>query len=268
MTQSNAQSDILARIIATKDAEVKACYAQRSLAEIEALARQQPAPRDFVGAIKAKLVANQPAVIAEVKKASPSKGVIRADFDPAAIAQSYAAHGAACLSVLTDVDYFQGANAYLQAARAACDLPVIRKDFIIDRWQIAEARAIGADAILLIVAALNDAKLHDLEAYALSLGLAVLVEVHDGDELTRALTLQTPLIGINNRNLRTFEVSLNTTLTLKDRIPADRIVVAESGILAPADVQTLRAANVNTFLVGEAFMRATEPGVELARLFA
>ena len=268
MTQLNAQSDILAKIIATKDAEVKAGYAQRSLAEMEALARQQPAPRDFVGAIKAKLAAKQPAVIAEVKKASPSKGVIRADFDPAAIAQSYAAHGAACLSVLTDVDYFQGANAYLEAARAACDLPVIRKDFIVDRWQVAEARAIGADAILLIVAALNDEELHDLEAYALSLGLAVLVEVHDGDELTRALTLKTQLIGINNRNLRTFEVSLKTTLTLKDRIPADRIVVAESGILAPADVQTLRDADVNAFLVGEAFMRAPEPGVELARLFA
>lgn len=268
MTQSNAQSDVLARIIATKDVEVKAGYAQRSLVEMEALARQQPAPRDFVGAIKAKLAANQPAVIAEVKKASPSKGVIRADFDPAAIAQSYAAYGAACLSVLTDVDYFQGANAYLQAARAACELPVIRKDFIIDRWQIAEARAIGADAILLIVAALTDEQLHDLEAYALSLGLAVLVEVHDGAELTRALTLKTPLIGINNRNLRTFKVSLNTTLTLKDRIPADRIVVAESGILAPTDVQTLRDSDVNAFLVGEAFMRAPEPGVELARLFA
>ena len=264
----NTKSDILAKIIATKETEVSAGYARRSLADMEALASQQPAPRDFVGAIRAKLGAKLPAVIAEVKKASPSKGIIREHFDPAAIAQSYAAHGAACLSVLTDVDYFQGANAYLQAARAACDLPVIRKDFIIDRWQIAEARAIGADAILLIVAALNDAQLHDLEAYALSLGLAVLVEVHDGDELTRAPTLKTPLIGINNRNLRTFEVSLNTTLTLKDRIPAERIVVAESGILAPADVQILRDASVNTFLVGEAFMRAPEPGVELARLFA
>ena len=268
MTQSNRQGDILAKIIATKEAEIEAGHARHSLADMEALAKHQPVPRDFLGAIKARLAANQAAVIAEVKKASPSKGVIRENFDPAAIAQSYAAHGAACLSVLTDVDYFQGANAYLQAARAACDLPVIRKDFIIDRWQIAEARAIGADAILLIVAALNDAKLHDLEAYALSLGLAVLVEVHDGAELTRALTLKTPLIGINNRNLRTFEVSLDTTLTLKDRIPADRIVVAESGILAPADVKTLRAANVNAFLVGEAFMRAPEPGVELARLFA
>ena len=264
----NTKSDILAKIIATKETEVSAGYARRSLADMEALASQQPAPRDFVGAIRAKLGAKLPAVIAEVKKASPSKGIIREHFDPAAIAQSYAAHGAACLSVLTDVDYFQGANAYLQAARAACDLPVIRKDFIIDRWQIAEARAIGADAILLIVAALTDEQLHDLEAYALSLGLAVLVEVHDGDELTRALTLQTPLIGINNRNLRTFEVSLNTTLMLKDRIPAERIVVAESGILAPADVQTLRDASVNAFLVGEAFMRAPEPGVELARLFA
>ncbi len=268
MTASNQKSDILARIIATKEAEVKAGYAQRSLADMEALAKGQPPARDFVGAIRTKLAAQKPAVIAEVKKASPSKGVIRAEFDPAAIARSYATHGAACLSVLTDVDYFQGANAYLQAARAACDLPVIRKDFIIDRWQIAEARAIGADAILLIVSALTDAQLHDLESYAFSLGLAVLVEVHDGEELTRALTMQTPLIGINNRNLRTFEVSLDTTLTLKDRIPTDRIVVAESGILAPADVQVLRNANVNTFLVGEAFMRAPEPGVELARLFA
>ena len=264
----NQKSDILAKIIATKEAEVKAGYAQRSLADMESLAKAQPAARDFVGAIRAKLAANQPAVIAEIKKASPSKGVIRADFDPAAIAATYATHGAACLSVLTDVDYFQGANAYLQAARAACALPVIRKDFIIDRWQIAEARAMGADAILLIVSALTDAQLHDLEAYAFSLGLAVLVEVHDGEELTRALTMQTPLIGINNRNLRTFEVSLNTTLTLKDRIGAERIVVAESGILGPADVKVLRDANVNTFLVGEAFMRAPEPGIELARLFA
>jgi indole-3-glycerol phosphate synthase len=265
MTQ---KSDILAKIIATKEAEVKAGYAQCSLADMEVRAKAQPAPRDFVGAIRAKLTTQQPAVIAEIKKASPSKGVIRADFDPAAIAVSYAAHGAACLSVLTDVDYFQGANAYLQAARAACGLPVIRKDFIIDLWQIAEARAIGADAILLIVSALTDAQLHDLEAYAFSLGLAVLVEVHDREELTRALTLKTPLIGINNRNLRTFEVSLDTTLNLKDRIGAERIVVAESGILAPADVKTLREANVHTFLVGEAFMRAPEPGVELARLFA
>ena len=265
MTQ---QSDILAKIIATKEAEVHAGYAQCSLADMEALAKAQAPARDFVGAIRAKLAAKQPAVIAEIKKASPSKGVIRADFDPAAIAQSYAAHGAACLSVLTDVDYFQGANAYLQAARAACALPVIRKDFIIDRWQIAEARAIGADAILLIVSALNDAQLHHLEAYAFSLGLAVLVEVHDGAELTRALTLQTPLIGVNNRNLRTFDVSLDTTLGLKGRVGAERIVVAESGILAPADVKTLRDANVNAFLVGEAFMRAAEPGVELARLFA
>ena len=262
------QSDILARIIATKETEVKAGYAQRSLAEMETLARQQTPARDFVGAIRAKLAAKQPAVIAEIKKASPSKGVIREHFDPAAIAQSYATHGAACLSVLTDVDYFQGANVYLQAARAACDLPVIRKDFIIDRWQMAEARAMGADAILLIVSALTDAQLHDLEAYAFSLGLAVLVEVHDDDELTRALIMQTPLIGINNRNLRTFEVSLDTTLSLKDRITAERIVVAESGILAPADVKLLRDANVNTFLVGEAFMRVPEPGVELARLFA
>ena len=268
MTAPNPKSDILAKIIATKEAEVKAGYSKQSLVEMEALAKAQASARDFVGAIRAKLAAQQPAVIAEIKKASPSKGVIRADFEPAAIAQSYAAQGAACLSVLTDVDYFQGANVYLQAARAACDLPVIRKDFSIDRWQIAEARAIGADAVLLIVSALTDAQLHDLEAYAFSLGLAVLVEVHDGEELSRALTMQTPLIGINNRNLRTFEVSLDTTLNLKDRIGAERIVVAESGILAPADVQVLRNANVNTFLVGEAFMRAPEPGVELARLFA
>src|SRR5574343_1403969 len=264
MTQ---KSDILAKIIATKEAEVKAGYAQRSLADMEALAKAQPAARAFVGASRAKLAAKQPAVIAEVKKASPSKGVIREDFDPAAIARSYAAHGAACLSVLTDVDYFQGANAYLQAARAACALPVIRKDFIIDRWQIAEARGIGADAILLIVSALTDAQLHDLEAYAFSLGLAVLVEVHDGQELTRALTMQTPLIGINNRNLRTFEVSLDTTLNLKDRIPTDRLLVTESGILGPDDVRRMRAAHVNAFLVGEAFMRAHEPGQALAELF-
>jgi len=263
----NKKSDILAKIIATKEVEVKAGYAQRSLAEMEALAKAQAPARDFVGAIRAKLNAKQPAVIAEIKKASPSKGVIRADFDPAAIAASYAAHGAACLSVLTDMDYFQGANQYLQAARAACELPVIRKDFIIDRWQIAEARAIGADAILLIVSALADEQLHDLEAYAFSLGLAVLVEVHDGDELARALTLKTPLIGVNNRNLRTFEVSLDTTLGLKDRIGAERVVVAESGILAATDVKILRDADVNTFLVGEAFMRASDPGVELARLF-
>ena len=261
-------SDILNKIVAVKREEIAEGLKKKSLAAMRADAESRVLTRDFEGAMRAKIQAGQAAVIAEVKKASPSKGVIRADFDPAAIAASYAAHGAACLSVLTDVDYFQGANQYLQAARAACGLPVIRKDFIIDRWQIAEARAIGADAVLLIVAALTDAQLHDLEAYAFSLGLAVLVEVHDSEELTRALTLKTPLIGINNRNLRTFEVSLNTTLGLKDRIPADRIVVAESGILAPADVQVLRDADVNTFLVGEAFMRAPEPGEALARLFA
>ncbi len=261
-------SDILNKIIATKRREVAAALAAKPLAAVEAEAAAQPAPRDFVGAIRAKLAAGQPAVIAEIKKASPSKGVIRPDFRPADIARSYAEHGAACLSVLTDRDYFQGCPEYLQAARAACALPVLRKDFIVDRYQVAEARAMGADAILLIAAALAPAEMRELEAAAQGYGMAVLVEVHDGDELAAALQLKTPLLGINNRNLRSFAVTLDTTLGLLDRIPAGRIVVTESGILAPADVALMRRHDVGAFLVGEAFMRAAEPGAELARLFA
>ena len=265
---SAGAGDILTRIIATKRREVTAAHAVKPLAVVEAQAAAQPAPRDFVGAIRAKLAADQPAVIAEIKKASPSKGVIRADFRPADIARSYAAHGAACLSVLTDLDYFQGCPDYLQAARAACPLPVLRKDFIIDRYQVAEARAMGADAILLIAAALDLGEMQELEAIAHGYGMAVLVEVHDGAELDVALQLNTPLLGINNRNLRTFAVTLDTTLGLLGRIPAGRIVVTESGILTPADVALMRQNRVGAFLVGEAFMRAAEPGEELARLFA
>jgi indole-3-glycerol phosphate synthase len=261
-------SDILNKIIATKHQEVAAARAVKAFAQVEAEAASQQAPREFVGAIRAKLAIGRPAVIAEIKKASPSKGVIRAEFRPADIARSYAEHGAACLSVLTDRDYFQGCPEYLQAARAACTLPVLRKDFIVDRYQIAEARAMGADAILLIAAALSIGEMQELEAAAHGYGMAVLVEVHNGEELDAALQLQTPLLGINNRNLRTFEVSLQTTLDLLARIPAERIVVTESGILAPADVALMRQHHVGTFLVGEAFMRAAEPGEELARLFA
>ena len=261
-------SDILKKIIATKREEIAAASAQKPLAVVEAEAAAQPAPRDFVGAIRQRIAAGQPAVIAEIKKASPSKGVIRADFRPAEIARSYAAHGAACLSVLTDRQYFQGAPEYLQAARAACELPVLRKDFIVDAYQVAEARAMGADAILLIAAELSVAQMQALEAQARAYGMAVLVEVHNGEELDAALQLQTPLLGINNRNLRSFEVTLETTLGLLQRIPADRIVVTESGILAPSDVTRMRGNRVNAFLVGEAFMRADDPGAELARLFA
>jgi indole-3-glycerol phosphate synthase len=235
---------------------------------VEAEALAQPAPRDFVGAIRQKIADGQPAVIAEIKKASPSKGVIRADFQPAEIARSYAAHGAACLSVLTDRDYFQGAPEYLQAARAACDLPVLRKDFMVDVYQVTEARAMGADCILLIAAALSLQEMQVLETKAHSYGMAVLVEVHNGEELDAALQLKTPLLGINNRNLRTFDVTLETTLGLLARIPKDKIVVTESGILKPEDVALMRQNKVDAFLVGEAFMRAPEPGVELARVFA
>lgn len=261
-------SDILNKIIATKREEVAAAQLAWPMAEVEAAAAAQSAPRDFVGAIRGKIAAGQAAVIAEVKKASPSKGVIRPDFRPAEIAASYAANGAACLSVLTDREYFQGAPEYLQAARAACDLPVLRKDFMIGRYQVAEARAMGADCILLIAAALSLAEMQALEAQAMAYGMAVLVEVHDGEELEAALQLRTPLLGINNRNLRTFEVTLNTTLGLLERIPPGRIVVTESGILAPQDVALMRRNRVDAFLVGEAFMRAPEPGVELSRLFA
>ena len=261
-------SDILERILATKRSEVEQARARRSLDALRDEAERRHDRRDFVGAMRGKLAEGRAAVIAEVKKASPSKGVLRADFDPGAIARSYAANGAACLSVLTDREYFQGAPEYLAQAREASGLPALRKDFIVDAYQVVEARAMGADAILLIVAALDDTQLRDFEALAQSLGMAVLVEVHDAAELQRALRLATPLVGINNRNLRTFETTLGTTLALLPSIPADRIVVTESGILAPADVARMRAAHVNAFLVGEAFMRAPDPGAELARLFA
>lgn len=261
-------SDILNKIIATKREEIAAALAVRPLAQVEAEAAAQPAPRDFVGAIRAKIASGRPAVIAEIKKASPSKGVIRPDFQPAEIARSYEQHGAACLSVLTDRQYFQGAPEYLQAARAACALPVLRKDFMVDRYQVVEARAMGADCILLIAAALTLAEMQELEALALSYGMAVLVEVHNGEELDAALHLQTPLLGINNRNLRSFEVTLDTTLGLLAKLPADRVVVTESGIVTPEDAALMRANAVNAFLVGEAFMRVPEPGLELARLFA
>ncbi|MEQ1663224.1 MAG: indole-3-glycerol phosphate synthase TrpC [Thiobacillus sp.] len=260
-------SDILNKILTTKRTEIAAAQAAVPLADMQARAQSAPPPRDFVGALRTKLAANQPAVIAEIKKASPSKGVIRADFRPAEIAASYAAGGAACLSVLTDREYFQGSPDYLIQARAACSLPVLRKDFIIDPYQVYEARAMGADCILLIVAALELSAMQALEALAHQLGMAVLVESHNAEELAAALTLKTPLQGINNRNLRTFDVSLDTTLALLPQIGPDSIVITESGILAPADVTHMRHHGVNAFLVGEAFMRATDPGAELARLF-
>lgn len=259
-------SDILDRIIDVKREEVRAAQQSAPLEELRLQASSRDL-RDFVGAIRTKHEAGLAAVIAEVKKASPSKGVLRDNFVPADIARSYAKHGAACLSVLTDVQFFQGSAKYLEEARAACDLPVLRKDFIVDPYQILEARAMGADAILLIVAALELSQMQDLEAYAHSLGLAVLVEVHDKDELVDALTLKTPLMGVNNRNLRTFETSIDTTLGLLDMMPDDRIVVTESGIMSRGDVERMRAMDVNSFLVGEAFMRAEEPGAELARMF-
>ena len=261
-------SDILNKIIATKVVEVAAAKAKLSLAEVQAAAKAAPAPRDFVGSIRAKIASNKSAVIAEIKKASPSKGIIREDFRPAEIAKSYEQGGAACLSVLTDVEYFQGSPEYLQQARAACNLPVLRKDFMIDPYQVYEARAMGADCILLIAAALDLTTMRTLEKIAHELGMAVLVEVHNGEELDLALQLETPLLGINNRNLRTFEVTLDTTLGMLADVPADRLLVTESGILKPADVKTMRDAGVHAFLVGEAFMRAPQPGLELAKLFA
>lgn len=260
-------TDILRKILATKAEELAAAKRARPCANVAAAARAAPAPRDFEGALRAKIAAGRAAVIAEIKKASPSRGVLRASFDPPAIARSYQAGGAACLSVLTDRQYFQGAPEFLTAARAACALPALRKDFIVDEYQVAEARALGADAILLIAAALDDARLAALEACARDFGMAVLVEAHDGPELERALRLATRLIGINNRNLRTFDVSLATTLDLLPRIPGDRLVITESGILAPADVATMRDHGVHAFLVGEAFMRADDPGAALATLF-
>jgi indole-3-glycerol phosphate synthase len=261
-------SDILNKILTVKRDELAAALAARPLAEIRAEAEAQPVTRDFSGAIRRKIAAGQAAVIAEIKKASPSKGVLRADFRPAEIAASYEANGAACLSVLTDRQFFQGAPEFLRAARAACTLPVLRKDFLVDSYQVFEARAMGADAILLIAAALDLPTMQDFEAIAGQLGMAVLVEVHNGDELDCALQLKTPLLGINNRNLRTFEVSLQNTLDLLPRIPADRIVVTESGILALEDVKLMRRNQVHAFLVGEAFMRAPVPGEALAALFA
>jgi indole-3-glycerol phosphate synthase len=262
-------SDILNRIVEVKREEVAAQLAARPLSAWRAEAQACVSTlRGFEAALRATVAAGRSAVIAEVKRASPSKGLLRDPFDPAAIATSYAQHGAACLSVLTDRHFFQGAPAYLQQARAACALPVLRKDFIVDPAQVFEARLMGADCILLIVACLDDETLASLEQCALDLGMDVLVEVHDGDELDRALRLKTRLIGVNNRNLRSFEVSLQTTLDLLPRVPGDRLLVTESGILGPSDVARMRAADVCAFLVGEAFMRAPDPGQALAQLFA
>ena len=261
-------SDILDKIVAVKREEVAAALKQKSLALVRADAESRVLTRDFEGAMRAKIAAGQAAVIAEIKKASPSKGVLRADFIPADISQSYAEYGAACLSVLTDKQFFQGSVDYLKQARASCNLPVLRKDFMIDAYQVYEARAMGADAILLIAACLDDAHMTDMEAVARSLDMAVLVEVHDRAELERALKLKTRLVGINNRNLKTFEVSLQTTLDMLPDVPADRLLITESGIQTPEDVRRMREAKVNAFLVGEAFMRASEPGEALAKLFA
>lgn len=260
--------DILKKIVARKREEIAERSARVPQAELAEGLAQVDAPRGFVNAMQARLDAGRPAVIAEIKKASPSKGVLREDFQPAEIARSYAQGGAACLSVLTDIDFFQGADAYLKQARAACDLPVIRKDFIVHPYQVVEARAIGADCILLIAACLDDAQLHGLNDLAHELGMDVLIEVHDGNELERALQTANRLIGINNRNLRTFDVSLGTTLELLGRIPEGRLVVTESGILVPEDVQQMRQHGVHAFLVGEAFMRASDPGARLAELFS
>ena len=264
-------SDILEKIVAVKREEIANAQRRISLVAMRADAESRVLTRDFAGALRAKIAAGQSAVIAEIKKASPSKGVLRADFIPADIAQSYAEGdgktSAACLSVLTDRQFFQGEPDFLKQARASCDLPVLRKDFMVDPYQVYESRSMGADCILLIAACLEDAQMAELEAIALSLDMAVLVEVHDAAELQRALRLKTPLVGINNRNLRTFEVTLETTLGMLKDVPADRLLVTESGILAPADVHKMRDAGVNAFLVGEAFMRAEDPGLALAGLF-
>ncbi len=260
-------SDILNKITAVKREEVAAAIERKPLAAMRADAESRLLTRDFTGALRARIAAGKPAVIAEIKKASPSKGELRADFIPADIAQSYAESGAACLSVLTDQTFFQGSVDYLKQARASCGLPVLRKDFIIDAYQAYESRAMGADCVLLIAACLDDAQMSAFEAIAMSLDMAVLVEVHDEAELERALRLKTPLIGVNNRNLNTFEVSLDTTLRLMQKVPADRLLVTESGISTPEDVKRLRDAKINAFLVGEAFMRADDPGAALAHLF-
>lgn len=261
-------SDILQRIVEVKTAELARARQAKSAAALNDEAQQMPPPRDFVGALRARIAAGKAAVIAESKRASPSRGVLRERYDPAAIAESYERHGAACLSVLTDVQFFQGSLEHLVQARAACRLPVLRKDFTIDAYQVHEARAAGADCVLLIAAILENGRMRELEAAARDLGMAVLVEVHDSAELDRALALETPLIGINNRNLRTFETRLDTTLDLLAHIPPGRIVVTESGILKPEDVRVMMERGVKCYLVGEAFMRAEEPGMELARLFA
>jgi len=261
------KSDILTQIIATKAEEVIKAQVTRPFGEVDAVARTLPPPRGFERALRAKIAAGKPAVIAEVKKASPSKGVLREDFDPPAIAASYERAGAACLSVVTDRPFFLGDPDYLVSARAACSLPCLRKEFIIDDYQVAESRALGADAILLIVAALEDAQMAELEAAARAYDMDVLVEVHDGFELDRALRLATPLIGINNRNLRNFSVTLDATLNLRVRVPSDRLVITESGILAQRDVALMRSHGVQAFLVGEAFMRAPDPGAALTALF-
>ena len=260
-------ADILNQIVEVKRQEVAAARKRVPLDEIRADALSRVLTRDFEGALRRKIAAGRSAVIAEIKKASPSKGLLRADFIPADIAQSYAESGAACLSVLTDRQFFQGQNDYLKQARASCDLPVLRKDFMVDPYQIYESRVVGADCILLIAACLDDAQLAELEAIAHSLDMAVLVEVHDRPELERALKLKTPLLGINNRDLRTFEVRLETTLSLMELVPPDKVLVTESGILAPADVKRMRDAGVHAFLVGEAFMRAEDPGAALTALF-
>jgi indole-3-glycerol phosphate synthase len=261
-------TDILSKIVDVKRQEVAAALKRTSLPAMRADAESRVLTRDFVGSLRAKVAAGRPAVIAEVKKASPSKGVLREHFEPADIAQSYAEHGAACLSVLTDVQFFQGSVDYLKQARASCHLPVLRKDFMVDEYQIYESRAMGADAILLIAACLDDAQMAHFEAIAHDLDMAVLVEVHDATELERALQLKTPLVGVNNRNLKTFEVSLDTTLTLMKDLPADRLLVCESGIHTRDDVLRMRSAGVQAFLVGEAFMRTPEPGETMAALFA
>ncbi|MFW5431866.1 MAG: indole-3-glycerol phosphate synthase TrpC [Methylophilaceae bacterium] len=261
-------SDILNKILATKQEEISKASALKSLQALHEEALAQPEPRDFVGSLVKKVEADQAAVIAEIKKASPSKGVIREDFKPAEIAQSYEKAGAACLSVLTDEQYFQGSAEYLKQARDACNLPVLRKDFMIDPYQVVEARAMGADCILLIVAALELAQMRLLEDVSHELGMAVLVEVHNGDELELALQLETPLVGINNRNLRTFDVTLQTTLDLLEKLPEDRFVITESGIFTSEDVALMRSNNVHGFLVGEAFMRKDDPGAEFKKVFA
>jgi indole-3-glycerol phosphate synthase len=267
MTAAGLRNDILARIVADKAEEVIAAQLARPYAEIAAAARAMLPPRDFAGNLRARIASGKPAIIAEIKKASPSKGVLRTEFDPAAIAASYERAGATCLSVLTDAKYFQGADEYLGAARAACSLPVLRKEFIVDEYQVAQSRLLGADAILLIVGALEDAQLAEFEAHARDFGMAVLVEVHDAVELERALKLQTPLIGINNRDLKTFNVSLSATLDLLPKVPPGKLVVTESGISLPKEVALMRSRGVHAFLVGEAFMRVPDPGAGLAALF-